>query len=132
MGNWIFLLLVLASFFGLSKLFVKAGEKSWKGWIPVYNFFILSKILGKPWWWCLIMIVPGVNIIMYGVYGFNVARAYNKPSNSDLLFASILPYIFFVKIGSDPTAKFVGLAKYQKEPSRFIRNWVDPLIFAVV
>src|SRR3954471_3924982 len=78
------------------------------------------------------MIVPGVNILMYGVYGFNTARAFNKPSNQDLLFASVLPYLFFVKLGYDDTAKFVGLAKYEKEPSRFIKNWVDPIIFAVI
>jgi signal peptidase I len=132
MGNYIFLLLVLASFFGLSKMFEKAGEKGWKGWVPVYNFYILSKLLHKPWWWCLIMIVPGVNILMYGVYGFNVARAFNKPDNANLLFGAVLPYIFFVKIGYDPTARFVGLEKFKREPSRFIRNWVDPLIFAVI
>lgn len=126
------MILVLASFFGLSKLFAKAGIESWKGWVPVYNFYVLAKLLDKPWWWCLIMIVPGVNILMYGVYGFNVARAYNKPSNQDLLFASILPYIFFVKLGLDDTAKFVGLSKFRPEPSKFIKNWVDPIIFAVI
>jgi signal peptidase I len=132
MGNYIFLGLVLASFFGLSKLFSKAGIESWKAFIPVYNFFLLAKLLEKPWWWCLIMIVPGVNIIMYGVFGFNVARAFNKPSNQDLLFASILPYIFFVKLGFDETAKFVGLSKFKIEPSKMIKNWVDPIIFAVI
>jgi signal peptidase I len=132
MGNYIFLGLVLASFFGLAKLFEKAGEKGWKGWIPVYNFYVLAKLLKKPWWWCLIMIVPGVNILMYGVYGFNVARAFNKPDNASLLFGAILPYIFFVKVGLDDTARFVGLEKYKREPSRFIRNWVDPIIFAVI
>jgi signal peptidase I len=132
MGNYIFLILVLASFFGLSKLFTKAGVESWKAFIPVYNFFILSKLLEKPWWWCLIMVVPGVNIIMYGVYGFNVARAYNKPSNQDLFFASILPYIFFLKLGFDDTAKFVGLSKFKIEPSKLIKNWIDPIIFAVI
>ncbi len=132
MGNYIFLLLVLASFFGLSKLFKKAGVEGWKGWIPIYNFYVLAKLLDKPWWWCLIMIVPGVNIIMYGVYGFNTARAFNKPSNQDLLFASVLPYIFFVKLAYDDTAKFVGLAKYKIEPSKIIKNWVDPIIFAVI
>ncbi|MCW3076809.1 MAG: lepB [Bacteroidetes bacterium] len=132
MGNYIFLGLVLASFFGLSKLFAKAGVESWKGWVPFYNFYCLSKLLGKPWWWCLIMAVPGVNILMYGVYGFNVARAFNKPSNADLLFASLLPYIFFVKIGMDPTAKFVGLERYKVEPIKFIKNWIDPIIFAVI
>lgn len=132
MGNYIFLLLVLASFFGLGKLFKKAGADAWKAWIPIYNFYVLAKLLNKPWWWCLIMIVPGVNILMYGVYGFNVARAFNKPSNGDLIFASVLPYLFFVKIGLDDTAKFVGLSKYRIEPSKFIKNWVDPIIFAVI
>ena len=132
MGNYIFLILVLASFFGLGKLFVKAGIESWKAYIPIYNFYILAKMLDKPWWWCLIMVVPGVNIIMYGVFGFNVARAYNRPSNSDLLFASILPYLFFVKLGMDASAKFVGLSKFKIEPSKLIKNWVDPIIFAVI
>ncbi|MCC6369691.1 MAG: hypothetical protein IT236_01665 [Bacteroidia bacterium] len=132
MGNYIFLVLVLASFFGMAKLFAKAGEAAWKAYVPVYNFYVLAKLMGKPSWWCLIMIVPGVNIIMYGVYGFNVARAFNKPSNQDLLFASLLPYIFFVKIGMDTTAKFVGLDKFKIEPSSIIRNWIDPVIFAVI
>ena len=132
MGNYIFLVLILVSFFGLSKLFTKAGIESWKAWIPVYNFYVLAKLLDKPWWWCLIMIVPGVNIIMYGVFGFNVARAFNKPSNNDLLFASFLPYIFFVKLGFDDTAKFVGLSKFTIEPSKLIKNWIDPIIFAVI
>lgn len=132
MGNYIFLVLVIASFYGLSKLFAKAGENSWKAYVPFYNFFILSKLLDKPWWWCFIMIVPGVNIIMYGVYGFNTARAFNKPSNNDLWFASLLPYFFFVKLGHDETAKYVGLEKFKNEPSKIIRNWVDPIIFAVI
>lgn len=132
MGNYIFLGLVLASFVGLGKLFAKAGVESWKAYIPIYNFFCLSKLLNKPWWWCLIMIAPGVNILMYGVYGFNVARAFNKPSNQDLLFASFLPYIFFLKLGFDQTAKFVGLDKYKNEPSRIIKNWIDPIVFAVI
>jgi signal peptidase I len=132
MGNYIFLALVLASFFGLNKLFKKAGIDNWKAFIPIYNFYLLAKLLHKPWWWCLIMLVPGVNIMMYGVFGFNVARAFNKPSNQDLIFASLLPYIFFVKIGFDDTAKFVGLDKFKIEPSKIIKNWIDPIVFAII
>lgn len=131
-GNYIFIILVLISFFGLSKLFAKAGIESWKGFVPVYNFYVLSKLLNKPWWWCLIMIVPGVNLMMYGVYGFNVARAFNKPSTGDLLYASVMPYLFFVSVAYDKNSKFVGLDKYKKEPSAFVKNWLDPIIFAVI
>lgn len=131
-GNYIFIGLVLISFFGLSKLFSKAGIESWKGFVPFYNFYILSKLLNKPWWWCLIMVVPGVNLMMYGVYGFNVARAFNKPSTGDLVYASLMPYLFFVTCGMDKSSKFVGLDKYKKEPSAFVKNWLDPIIFAVI
>lgn len=132
MGNYIYLALVIISFYGLSKLFVKAGEAAWKGFVPFYNFYVLSKLLNKPWWWCLIMVVPGVNLMMYGVYGFNVARAFNKAETKDLVFASIMPYLFFVVAGHDKDAKFVGLDRYKKEPSAFVKNWLDPIIFAVI
>lgn len=133
MGNYIFLALVLASFYGLQLIFKKAGIQGiWKAWIPVYNFYQLSKLLGKPGWWAYIMVFPGVNILMYGVYGFNVARAFQRTSNSNLFMACVLPYLFFVQVGLDKGAKFTGLDKYKVEPSRFIRNWVDPIIFAVI
>jgi|LakMenEpi03Aug12_release.lakeMendotaPanAssembly.Ray.scaffolds.fasta_scaffold09888_5 signal peptidase I len=132
MGNIIFLILVVLSFFGLSKLFAKANIAAWKAFVPIYNFYELSKLLNKPWWWCLIMIVPGVNIIMYGVYGFNTSRAFNKPANNDLILASVLPYIAFLKLGFDPTAKFVGLNKFEIEPSKMVKNWLDPIVFAVI
>lgn len=132
MGNYLFLALVLISFFGLSKLFTKAGIEAWKGFIPFYNFYVLSQLLKKPWWWCLIMIVPGVNLMMYGVYGFNTARAFNKAETKDLIFASLLPYLFFVSAAYDKDAKFIGLDKFKKEPSSFVKNWLDPIIFAVI
>jgi hypothetical protein len=57
----LFLLLVFAS---LWMVFVKAGEPGWKGIIPVYNIFVMVKIAGKPWWWFLLLFIPGVNIII--------------------------------------------------------------------
>ena len=47
MGNYIYLALVIISFYGLSKLFVKAGEAAWKGFVPFYNFYVLSKLLNE-------------------------------------------------------------------------------------
>jgi len=131
MGNIIFLILILVSFVGLYKLFQKAGIAPWKALIPVYNFCVASKMINKPWWWGLIMAVPGVNVIMYGVYGFNIARAFKKRTTGDLVFASLLPYIFFVKIGFDPKVTYFGVKDIRSE-SAFVKNWLDPIIFAVV
>ncbi|MBC7694935.1 MAG: hypothetical protein H7141_05740 [Burkholderiales bacterium] len=131
MGNIIFLILVLISFAGLYKIFEKAGLPAWKALIPIYNFWILGTIINRPKWWGLIMIVPGVNLIMYGVYGFHVARAFKKRMNNDLLMAAFMPYLYFAYLGFNKDIKFFGVSDIKSESS-FIKNWADPIIFAVV
>lgn len=131
MGNIIFLILVLISFAGLYKIFEKAGLPAWKALIPVYNFWILGTIINRPKWWGLIMIVPGVNLIMYGVYGFHLARAFKKRMNNDLFMAAFMPYLYFAYLGFNKDIKFFGVSDIKSESS-FIKNWADPIIFAVV
>ena len=131
MGNIIFLILVLISFVGLYKIFEKAGLPAWKALIPVYNFWLVGTIINRPKWWGLIMIVPGVNLIMYGVYGFHLARAFKKRMNNDLVYAALMPYIYFAYLGFNKDIKFFGVSDIKSESS-FIKNWADPIIFAVV
>jgi signal peptidase I len=131
MGNIIFLILVLISFAGLYKIFEKAGLPAWKALIPVYNFWLVGGIINRPKWWGLIMIVPGVNLIMYGVYGFHLARAFKKRMNNDLLYASLMPYLYFAYLGFNKDIKYFGVTDIKSESS-FIKNWADPIIFAVV
>ncbi|MCF8423366.1 MAG: S26 family signal peptidase [Bacteroidia bacterium] len=131
MGNIIFLILVLISFVGLYKIFEKAGLPGWKALIPIYNFWVLGTIINRPKWWGLIMIVPGVNLIMYGVYGFHLARAFKKRMNNDLIMASFMPYLYFAYLGFNKGIKFFGVTDIKSESS-FIKNWADPIIFAVV
>ncbi len=39
------------------KIFAKAGEKGWKALIPIYNTYILYKIIGmKVWFWISIVV----------------------------------------------------------------------------
>lgn len=132
MGNIVFLIITFFSFFGLAKLFKVCNVPMWKALVPFYNFYVLSKLLGKPWWWSLIMVVPGVNLIMWGVYGFNTARAVDKVKTFDLIIASLLPPLFFILLIKEKEIKFVGLEKYHPEPSRFIKEWVDPIVFATI
>ena len=39
------------------KLLSKAGEKWWKGLIPVYSNWVFTKVSGLAWWWFLIVFV---------------------------------------------------------------------------
>ncbi len=131
-GNLIFLILVLVSWVGLFKCFQKAGIAGWKAFVPFYNFFEAFKLTEKPKWWTALMIVPGVNIIMYGVLGFNLARYFGKRKASDLFLASLMPFLYIPYIGFDSKLKLVGVNDIKGREHPFIKNWVDPLIFAVV
>ena len=131
-GNIVFLLLILLSWLGLYQCFKKANVPAWKALIPVYNYYEAFKLVEKPKWWFILMIVPGVNILMYGVLGFNLARYFGKRKSSDLFLASFVPYLYFVYLGLDQKAKFTGVADLKGKEFPFIKNWVDPLVFAVV
>lgn len=131
-GNLIFLILVAVSWIGFYKCFQKAGIAGWKGLVPFYNFFVAFKLTEKPKWWTALMIVPGVNIIMYGVLGFNMARYFGKRKGLDLFLASVMPFLYIPYLGFDSKIKLTGVDDIKGKEHPFIKNWIDPLIFAVV
>lgn len=73
-----FLLLLLLMLASLWKVFVKAGEAGWKGLIPIYNIFLLVLIAGKPWWWFLLLFIPGVNLIIWVLINIALAERFGK------------------------------------------------------
>ena len=131
MGNIIFLILVVVSFVGLYKIFEKAGLPAWKALIPVYNFWLVGELINRPKWWAFIMLVPGVNLLMYGVYGFHLARAFKKRNTNDLVYASLVPYLYFAYLGFNKDVKYFGVKDIKSESS-IVKNWLDPIIFAVI
>lgn len=65
------LLIYIASAIGLMKMFDKAGEKSWKAWIPFYNTYLLFKLCWETkWFW---PIVAGtIIVVVFGNLKFGV------------------------------------------------------------
>jgi hypothetical protein len=60
------------------KIFTKAGEEGWKAIIPIYNWYILLKIVGKPGWWLLLYLVPLVNIVFL-IWTYNMlSKSFGK------------------------------------------------------
>ncbi len=131
-GNIIFIALIILQHIAFFFLFPKMNLKSWEGLIPVYNFIRLSRVIKKPWYWGVAVVFPGINLLMFGVYGFWTARCFNRTSSGDMFLACVLPYIFWFKLSFDKTAKFVGPDKFIPEPSEFIKKWVDPILYAVI
>lgn len=45
-------------------IFTKAGKPGWAAIVPIYNYIVLLEIVGKPWWWLLLMCIPLVNVVI--------------------------------------------------------------------
>lgn len=76
------------------KIFEKAGQEGWKAIIPIYNTYILLKIVGKPGWWLLLFFIPIVNIV-YAVWTINMlSKSFGKDEGFTLglLFLGIIFY----------------------------------------
>ncbi len=74
------LYLVLGVFFLLCywKIFVKAGKPGWAAIIPIYNIIVLLEIIGRPWWWLLLLFVPVANAVIGIMLLFDLAKVFGK------------------------------------------------------
>ena len=103
---WIFYLaftiLILAAWW---KIFTKAGQPGWACIIPIYNLYVWCKIVGRPWWWILLMLIPFVNFIIAIILLIDLAKSFGKGVGFGIGLL-LLPFIFF------PILAF-GSAQYQ-------------------
>jgi hypothetical protein len=86
------------------KLFVKAGQPGWAVLIPIYNAYVMLKIVGKPGWWLLLFLIPFVNFIVAIIVTHNLSLRFGKGTGYTLglLF---LGFIFMPMLA-------LGSAKY--------------------
>ncbi len=95
MNYVIYGIIALGYFVGFYFLFPRAGRKAWEALVPGYNFFVLTKVIQKPWWWILLLILPGVNILMLMVINSNLASVFGKLDKPNQVFAIFLPFVAF-------------------------------------
>ncbi|MBQ6461209.1 hypothetical protein IJI91_01490 [Candidatus Saccharibacteria bacterium] len=62
------------------KIFEKAGEPGWKALIPIYNLYIMFKIVGMAmWFWIMLAVSVGVEIVSVILTGTSTDAA--DPNN---------------------------------------------------
>jgi hypothetical protein len=88
------------------KVFEKAGQPGWAAIIPIYNLYILTKIVGKPGWWLLMFIIPFVNIVFL-VWTYNLlSKSFGK--DEGFTVGLILLGFVFLPILGFGSAKYLG------------------------
>jgi hypothetical protein len=97
------IVLVIAGFW---QVFTKAGEEGWKSIIPIYNTIVELKIVGRPWWWLLLLFIPIVGLIIYIIVMNDLSKSFGKGAGFTVGLV-LLPFVFVVILGFG-AATYVG------------------------
>lgn len=104
-GMIVGLLIAVVLIVAMWKIFTKAGQPGWASIIPIYNIYIWCKIVGRPAWWIILMLIPFVNFIICIILCIDLAKSFGKGAGFGVGLA-LLGIIFFPILG-------FGSAQYQ-------------------
>ncbi len=139
LGLYIIITLLLIGYhIGLWKLFVKAGRQGWEALIPIYSFYIMLKLTGRPMWWMVLYFIPVINIIVGIGILIDMAKSFGKFSFADHVSSIVIPFLAFPVWGFDKNTHYLGQSAThefkEKHPYKktATREWADAILFAVV
>lgn len=123
---FILLIIICVSLF---PLFTIAGQPGWAAFVPFYNFYIWLKLTGKPWWWIIILLFPGPNIILLCTMSANLGSAFGRRSGKDLALFFFLPFVMLPLLATKkPT--YLGPIDRVKIKKTSTEEWRDAILFA--
>lgn len=89
----IFLVFILAIIVPMCLIFKKAGREWWEAIVPFYNLYVLTIIIGQPWWLLIGFFIPFVSWIVSIYFSYHLSKrfGFDVPFTIGLV---ILPFIF--------------------------------------
>ena len=104
----IYLAVVVFEIAALWKVFTKAGEPGWQAIIPIWNTIVLLKIIGRPAWWFILLLIPIVNIVIAIIMVVDLAKVFGK-TGAFAVGLFLLSFIFVPILGYGD-ARYAGPA----------------------
>lgn len=100
--EWLFLVPFLIALIFISvlmlvsiwKIFTKAGQSGWKSIVPIYNLIISMRIIKRPVWFIILMLLPYISLVISVITSHDLAVSFGKGKlfTLGLIF---LPFIFY-------------------------------------
>ena len=132
---WILLFLLIAIQCATTPALVKRSGLEFKlpGFIPILHFLPLLKIIGRPWYWFLLLLVPGVNLIMLVIVNVEVGIVFNQRSSKEQWKFGALPWYALYELAFKKNEeKYVGPRNWKDKKKSWGREWGEAILFAVV
>jgi hypothetical protein len=93
----------------LSGVFSKTREPAWAAFIPIWNLLVLLKIVGRPWWWIFLFIIPVVDIVVAIIVWYDLSKRFGHRVAFTVGLV-VLSWIFLLIL-------WLGSSQYQGSPA---------------
>ena len=105
---FIFIWLAIAVFeiVAMWKIYEKAGQPGWAAIVPIYNIIVLLKMVGKPLWWLILLIIPVVNIVFLIWMTNMLSKSFGKDEGFTVGLV-LLGFVFYPILGFGD-ARYLG------------------------
>ena len=131
-SEWVLFFFIIQGihFMGTWKLYKAAGYKSWQAAVPVYNAVILMKIIKRPGWWVVLLFVPTINLILFGVIWVETMRSFGKNTIKDtaLVLLTLGLYIYVINYSD----KLTHIADRSLRPRTGFGETLSSILWAVI
>lgn len=113
------------------RFYKSANYPAWAAFVPIYNTYILTKIIQRPFWWTILFYIPVVGNVMaiVAVYELLHVFKYNKLKHTFYTLLTAGLYLGSINYGS---AKLVLVDRDIKTIRKYVSELGASLIFAVV
>jgi len=101
----IYLVIAIVMIVAVWKVFTKADKPGWASIIPIYNWIVMLQVIGRPWWWIILLLIPFVNIIIHIMVMLELAKVFGKGTGFGIGLILVSP-VFIAILG-------FGDAEYQ-------------------
>ena len=108
----VYLAVIVIEIAALWQIFEKAGQPGWAAIIPIYNAYVLLKIVGRPVWWLLLFFIPLVNVIVEIVVANDLSKSFGRGVGFTVGLVLLGP--IFIPILGFGSARYTGPAALQR------------------
>jgi hypothetical protein len=108
----VYLAVIVIEIAALWRIFEKAGAPGWAAVIPIYNAYVVLKIVGRPVWWLLLFFIPLVNLIFEIIVANDLSKSFGRRSAFTVGLVLLSP--IFIPILGFGGARYSGPAATER------------------
>ena len=115
-------------FFGLIsyRYLVAAGRQPWEALLPIYNVYVMIRVIERPWWWLILVLLPGVGNVMMIVILYELLHVFRLGTLKNILITVLTAGLYMAYLS------YAEELHYQGRDIKHMRKHVSELLASII